>query len=395
MAFSWGNPINWLRSYRHLTAFIWDTTDRKRAEWAQRQAERYGSPEFRFHRDDLPDEFSFIVMGDTGEGDSSQIVVVDKFLKEAADTSFSVIASDVIYPSGRSHEYRENFYVPYRNYPQDIYAVPGNHDWYDELVGFMIHFCDNTFHRLDTHQQTVDLEKLKMLRIIRCNKFFQPNMYFYIDTKYVRLVFIDTGIKGRIGESQKEWLEKISGDEGDKPKILISGKPIFVDGKFNENLRDLNAIVNHFNYRLIIAGDIHNYQKYRISAVSDGKQKIIWHLVNGGGGAYLSRTHTIPEAKDMTFPPDLKIRLQDEPFDFECYPNRETSRRLYGSWLLSKLPDAFADHDQPPYHKSFIKVYIQTTGIRVQVFGIRHFGADSFNAGPISEWEIPYQDIDE
>jgi hypothetical protein len=96
MAFSWGNPINWLRSYRHLTAFIWDTTDEKREYWVQRQAERHGSREFSFQRDDLPDEFSFIALGDTGEGDSSQIVVVDKFLREGADTAFSIIASDVI-----------------------------------------------------------------------------------------------------------------------------------------------------------------------------------------------------------------------------------------------------------------------------------------------------------
>ncbi|MGI8845448.1 MAG: hypothetical protein ACR2HC_04630, partial [Thermoleophilaceae bacterium] len=210
--------------------------------------------------------------------------------------------------------------------------------------------------------------------------------------KYARLIFVDTGIKGRIGESQREWLVKVSGDDGDKPKILISGKPIFANGEFNENLRDLNDIVNRFNFRLVIAGDTHNYQKYRIPAAAGGKRKILWHLVNGGGGAYLTRTHNIPEAKDMKFPPDLKIQFESEPFDFECYPNRETSRALYGSWLLSKLPDAFADHDQPPYHKSFVKVYIREAGIRVQVFGTRHFGAESLNAGPISEWEIPYRD---
>lgn len=393
MAFSWGNPLNWFRSYRHLTAFVWDTTNEKREEWAQRQAQRLGSREFAFFRDDLPDEFSFVVMGDTGEGDSSQMVAVDKFLREGSDTEFSVIASDVIYPSGRSHEYREKFYVPYRNYPKDIYAVPGNHDWYDELTGFMIHFCDNTFHRLDPNQQTVDPEKLKMLRMIRSNRFFQPNMYFYIDTKFVRLVFVDTGIKGRIGDSQREWLLRVSDDADDKPKILISGKPIFANGQFDERLRDVNDIVNRFNYRLVVAGDTHNFQKYRIPASTNGKRKIVWHLVNGGGGAYLSRTHIIPEAKDMRFPPDLGIRLTGEPDDFDCYPSREVSRKQYGSWLLERLPDAFADHDQPPYHKSFVKVYIRAAGILVQVFGIRHFGEESYNAGPISEWEIPFQDM--
>lgn len=401
MAFTWGNPLNWFRSYRHLTAFIWDTTDQKRAQWAERQAARAGSEEYSFQPGGLPDEFSFIVMGDTGEGDSSQIVLVDKFLKEGSDTSFSVIASDVIYPSGRSHQYREKFYVPYRNYHQDIYAVPGNHDWYDELVGFMIHFCDNTFHRLETRRPTVDLGKLEMLRVIRRNKFFQPNMYFYIDTKHIRLVFVDTGIRGRIGDAQRDWLEKVSSDEQDKPKILICGKPIFANGGFDERLRDLNDIVNRFNYKLVIAGDTHNYQRYRIPVDVGGIRKVLWHVVNGGGGAYLTRTHKIPKANDMKFPADLRIELDTETVDFvpgreltdfECYPSRDVSRALYGSWLLSKLPDAFADHDQPPYHKSFVKMYVRAQGILVQVFGVRHFGSESYDAEPISQWEIPYQD---
>ena len=391
MAFSWGNPINWLLSYRHLTAFIWDTTDKKREYWAQRQAERLGSREFSFKRDDLPDEFSFIVLGDTGEGDSSQIVVVDKFLQESTDTAFSIIASDVIYPAGRSHEYREKFYVPYWGYKNDIYAVPGNHDWYDELTGFMIHFCDNQ-RDYTGRRVTIDPKKLEELRVIRRNRYNQPNMYFYMDTKYVRIVFIDTGIKGRIGEKQTEWLRRVSNDPAQKPKILISGKPIFVNGGFNGRLKDLNDIVNRFNYRLVIAGDTHNFQKYRIPINVNEQQGIVWHLVNGGGGAYMNRTHTIPNARDMRFPRPLGIRLENEPADFECYPSRKDSKALFGSWLLEHAPDALVDRDQPPYHKSFVKVRVQADGLRVEVFGVRHFDDQSLQAGPITELVIQYRD---
>lgn len=392
MAFSWGNPINWLRSYRHLTAFIYDTTDKKREHWVQRQAEHVGSSEFSFKRDDLPDEFSFIALGDTGEGDSSQMVVVDKFLREGADTAFSIIASDVIYPAGRSHEYREKFYVPYRTYGNDIYAVPGNHDWYDELTGFMIHFCDNT--RDYTGQRvTIDPKKLEELRAIRRNRYNQPNMYFYMDTRYVRIVCIDTGIKGRIGDQQREWLLRISNDTDQKPKILISGKPIFVNGTFNDSLKDLNEIVNRFNYLLVITGDTHNFQKYQIPINVNGQQRIVWHLVNGGGGAYMNRTHTIPNARDMRFPTALGIRLENEPADFECYPTRDESRELYGSWLLENAPDALVDRDQPPYHKSFVKVKVQADGLRVLVFSVRHFDDQNLQAGPIRELVIPYHDV--
>ncbi len=51
------------------------------------------------------------------------------------------IVSDVVYPAGGIDEYEDKFYRPYKDYPGPVYAVPGNHDWYDDLTGFMFTFC--------------------------------------------------------------------------------------------------------------------------------------------------------------------------------------------------------------------------------------------------------------
>jgi DNA repair exonuclease SbcCD nuclease subunit len=48
-----------------------------------------------------------------------------------------VICSDLIYPAGGTLEYAYKHCWPYRDYPRPIYALPGNHDWYDSLRGFM------------------------------------------------------------------------------------------------------------------------------------------------------------------------------------------------------------------------------------------------------------------
>jgi hypothetical protein len=387
MAFRWGDPINWLRARRHLVATIFrDTTDQKRQRWVEMQASRTGGHDFAMTVPDLPPEFSFMVLGDTGEGDASQLVLVDKFLKEAADTAFTLIASDVIYPSGRSHDYREKFYVPYRAYQHDIYAVPGNHDWYDELTGFMIHFCDNPYHFRDGNRRTVDAEKLAHLRAIRTNRVFQPNMYFSIDTPHVRIVCLDTGIQGRIDAEQEAWLARVSADP--KPKILISGKPIYVDGTYNRYLTNVDRMVNAHNYLLVIAGDTHNFQKYRVPVEGNGPPHVVWHLVNGGGGAFLHRTHRIPPVEKMKLP----VTLRHEPDDFECYPTRETSRQHYKSWWKAHAPDWAVDRDQPPYHKSFLKVGVRSTGLRVQVFTVEDFGSHWIDLPPNPEWEIPYGD---
>jgi len=72
MAFSWGNPVNWVLARRHLVANLFvDSTDSKRKSWVQEQTRRLSSREFRLDIPGLPAEFSFIVLGDTGEGDSS------------------------------------------------------------------------------------------------------------------------------------------------------------------------------------------------------------------------------------------------------------------------------------------------------------------------------------
>nr|BFE81418.1 hypothetical protein GCM10020093_040190 [Planobispora longispora] len=68
--------------------------------------------------------------------------MIPGMLKIGEDTDFTIIASDVIYPTGSGNEYDDKFFRPYQDYRAPIYAIPGNHDWYDGLGGFMRVFCD-------------------------------------------------------------------------------------------------------------------------------------------------------------------------------------------------------------------------------------------------------------
>ena len=120
----------------------------RRPRWtaAQRSAnanERFG-PDFVVDRSG---DTRFFLIGDTGEQDASQYAVAPVFTGAAngaegdEQTQFAVIVSDVVYPAGDVNEYVNAFYIPYEAYPSPIYALPGNHDWYDGLNGFMYHFC--------------------------------------------------------------------------------------------------------------------------------------------------------------------------------------------------------------------------------------------------------------
>ena len=128
-------------SRNHLLAYIHDPVSDQRRAWMRRLSDAGKRTDDQLIvRSDLG-RFSFLLLGDPGEGDHSQYAVVPSLLKSGENTEFAVICSDVIYPAGDILEYADKFHRPYKEYPRPIYALPGNHDWYDNLQGFMYHFC--------------------------------------------------------------------------------------------------------------------------------------------------------------------------------------------------------------------------------------------------------------
>jgi hypothetical protein len=63
-----------------------------------------------------------------------------------------ILGGDQMYPSARWEDYRNRFVGPYRaalpwtpkGREPHMYAIPGNHDWYDGLTAFMRVFCQQS-----------------------------------------------------------------------------------------------------------------------------------------------------------------------------------------------------------------------------------------------------------
>ena len=55
---------------------------------------------------------------------------------------FVVISSDVVYPTGAMRDYEAKFWLPFMGITKPVYAIPGNHDWYDALEGFAATFLE-------------------------------------------------------------------------------------------------------------------------------------------------------------------------------------------------------------------------------------------------------------
>lgn len=300
----------------------------------------------------------FLVIGDTGEQDPSQYVVAPALARAARESSdreragFVLVLSDVIYPSGNVNDYVDGFYKPYRSnrvpdlqapldvrdkfsLPENVpvYAMPGNHDWYDGLYGFAHQFLypadEPPTWPSDLLAPSFD-EPLGRWQLIR-DRFgrimwrtpsepagraaparwgesapdglpaaeaqLQPAPYFVIETEHVDLVCLDTGIDGTIDGPQFDWLSSLSGE---RPKILMTGKPLLVNGERRKGevsgrpgmtVYDVVAERKH-RYVATVGGDTHNFQLYDPRS-PDSSRDGLWHFVSGGGGAYTHATHPI------------------------------------------------------------------------------------------------------
>lgn len=342
--FSWLNLGTLWRSRNEVLAGLFgDPSGKIRARWVRAQEARGIDPEFRI-KPPVGKEFSFLLLGDTGEGDFSQYAVVPGLLKVGAGTSFAVIASDVIYPTGSGNEYGDKFFRPYQDYDAPIYAIPGNHDWYDGLGGFMRVFCDAPALQpkpdlgarglLWSRPERIDEARLTEARKLRdrpsqqaAGQAAQPGSYWVIESESLLVVGVDTGIRNVIDRGQTEWLRRVSLDP--RPKILVTGKPIYTGNVYKpsplEGGGTIDDIVRDPAHRYVaaIGGDVHNYQRYPVK-VGD---RVIQYVVSGGGGAFMHATHTIGRV-------DVSAVAED---DFRCYPLRGDSLSFYSQLYARRL----------------------------------------------------------
>lgn len=314
---SWFSPrVLWAARNGVLAGLLGDPTGAIRSRWVAPRAAA-GAPADKVIRRDDPGTFSFLVLGDTGEGGDPQYAVVPGLLRAGQGTSFAVIASDVIHPVGSADDYEDKFFRPYRDYRAPVYAVPGNHDWYEDLGAFMRVFCGDAPPLAPAPRPRPPTRAWLRARLWHRPR---PRDGERLDAGPVRIVGIDTGLLGTLDAEQGAWLREVS--KGPRPKILITGSPLYVDGAHKpcpiEGGGTVDEIVRDpaHRYVLAIGGDIHNYQRYPVDV---GGGRVVQYVVSGGGGAFTHATHTIP-------PVEVGGVTERE---FRCYPLRGDSPAFY------------------------------------------------------------------
>ena len=405
--FSWYfNTESWATGvYQKMTELRVDPWRVKMTDAVTRAYGGDGDDLFRVNPGGLEggEDFSFLVIGDPGEGDASQYSLISRYLELGLrdDVKFLVISSDVIYPAGSMHDYEANFYLPFQGFAKPIYAIPGNHDWYDALEGFNANLLEPKAARAaiearvdadlgltSTNARRIDklmAESARLRRQYGVNAGTQRAPFFELQTNDFALLAIDTGVLRTVDERQWAWIERALGRSRGKFTMAIVGHPRFAGGRdlpptaeghdvseSSENFAALYRVLASHNVRIAMAGDTHDFEYYREKIGGGGAAQVMHHFVNGGGGAYLSIGTALdfpkqPAVGDWAFYPrtdrlrtkmDAEMPMWKQPFWYWI--------KWFGAWPfhIEALSGLF-EFNHAPFFQSFMEVRVERSKRRV------------------------------
>jgi hypothetical protein len=351
--FRW-NLLTMREARNEKLAALHDPSNAQRRAWVAHMRAQ-GVSDLVVRPPGLRERASFLLFGDPGEGDSSQFALVEPLRARADGVDFVFVASDVVYPAGDVNDYRRKVYFPYRELPQPLYAIPGNHDWDDGgLYGFMFHFCGQdepppavpgavprALRRVWRTPVPADPEtrRLRDERAAAGGLGRQPGPYFALETGPLLLVGLDLGLCGRIDREQGDWLRSVSLADA-RPKLLVTSKPIYADGHYTprrlEGGGTLDEVVRdpRANYIAVVSGEVHNYQRYPVAV---GGGRTVQYMVCGAGGAFTQGTHTIARIDIANVDPALPPVREE---DVRLYPLRGDSLTFFSELYARRLAEA-------------------------------------------------------
>jgi hypothetical protein len=429
--------MSWYFDTENWASGIWDRwaalrTDNWRMAIIEASGEDVKNPAaFQFSPPGMTDskDYSFVVVGDPGEGDASQLVLKDQIIKvtNQPDVKFLVISSDVVYPSGAVKDYEKKFWMPFKGVEKPVVAIPGNHDWYDALDGFTATFFERKYAkkaliaRVESDLAITSTTDRKMEEMISKSENwrkeygvptgFQKAPFFQFSTKDFVLITLETGIERQIDTLQMQWLQTVLEASRDKFVMVLLGHPFYAIGEYQGSLNPafeaLHALLRKYKVPLVMAGDTHDFEYYLESA-QNGDGHTMHHFVNGGGGAYLSIGTAMAKPEKM---PTKEYAFYPSKAPLVSKIDRLTSWYKYPAWWYTKKFDGWPfsaewlsaafDYNEAPFFQSFVEIKVEPSKNRLRLIPYTNNGRMRWsevtatskvaNAGQddLIEWEFP------
>jgi len=379
-------PVKWLLGKQLISGIKWiavyalygeklDSRDWMQAKWVE---DDKAQDFFKAWDQKNEDIFWFDYFADSGDGQqstynmaylamsdlwlenestqpSSSAVTLDEKGYKLPRGEFLFVGGDTAYHIADFSTLAERFQKPF-NYAYDdifgekespenkkaIYAIPGNHDYYDALDGFHRQFCkpvdfpaNHPHASISKYSAQLELKGFNRSQQASYVALKLPfNWHFWgldcqeghLDTRQ-QAFFLSTC--GTTNEKQFKTPDKliVATPEPTTKFGLWADDAAEITSTFNEKLwiepsflEKNNGALDTSKCRLDISGDIHHYERYW--GQSQNEESVTPNyasVVSGGGGAFLHATHT-----------DL-----GEVETAKCYPTKEDSYHLMMKKLLN------------------------------------------------------------
>ena len=279
-------------------------------------------------------DFWFDFVADTGDGWNSTYAVArllaeDSLQPQGAGTALPrgrllVMGGDQVYPTASRSEYEDRLIAPFeqaqlteagvprwaKEERPDLFAIPGNHDWYDGLNAFSGLFCRRRIRPL------AGIGSGRPGRVIGGRQTQQTRSYFAIRLPGDWWIWAtDSQLEGYIDQPQIDYFQHVAGywmEPGSKLILCVAEpswayldvnkpKEKFANFSYLERLAGASAMpedradqregwpqpgqpLGH-RLKLVLTGDSHHYARY-----VEGDRH---YITCGGGGAFLHPTHQL------------------------------------------------------------------------------------------------------
>lgn len=245
-----------------------------------------------------------------------------------------VLGGDQIYPAPSREEYQRRLVAPFEAASQwippeqsaDVFAVPGNHDWYDGLSAFLRLFCSDVGGRHLGAWRTRQTRSYFTLKL--------PGGWW--------LIGADSQLQADLDVPQIAYFESVAQRmrPGDRVIVCLS-TPVWVHAhKYRQMgevmdetdliyLRDRVFAPRGVQLSVHLSGDLHHYRRHEELDPAEPLAPV-QKITAGGGGAFLHPTHD----EDVSV-----IEESDEAGDHTASTRRFGLKACYPSmrqsWWLS------------------------------------------------------------
>jgi hypothetical protein len=295
-----------------ISAIVGEQSDRRIVQaLAARDVEIY---DYSVVRDDAGtasprDELWIDYLADTGDGfnptyAAAYLLAQPSLTLGAPDASeyrlpradVLVLGGDQVYPAPSREAYQQRLVEPFEaasagqpgDAPADVFAVPGNHDWYDGLSAFLRLFCSDLGGRRFGGWRTRQTRSYFALKL--------PGRWW--------LIGADSQLHGDLDVPQIEYFEAIANrymNRGDRVVVCLS-TPVWVHA---HKYRSLGEVLDETDLiylrervfapcgvelKVYLSGDLHHYRRHE-EIDPDDPGAPIQKITAGGGGAFLHPTH--------------------------------------------------------------------------------------------------------